>query len=88
MGRDREGSWQEVMRGRKETVDQVCRKYKEIKYQPIDYRRFHYSSEYNLMFCTSHKTGSITYILTTFAQILEGEGWTEEELQEGKGKNF
>ena len=65
-------------------VAQVCRKYKEIKLQPIDYSRFHYSSDYDLMFCTSPKTGSTSYFMTTFAQIMDGEDWTGEELPEGR----
>ena len=77
-------SWHDVQSKRKEMVAQVCRKYKEIKLQPFDYERFHYSSEYNLMFCTSPKAGSTTYFLTTFAQIIEGEDWTEEEIPEGQ----
>ena len=69
----REMSWQNVQSKRKEMVAQVCRKYKKIKLQPIDYSRFHYSSDYDLMFCTSPKTGSTSYFMTTFAQIMDGE---------------
>ena len=77
-------SWQDVQSKRKQMVAQVRRQYQKIKLQPIDYSRFHYSSDYDLMFCTSPKTGSTSYFMTTFAQIMDGEDWTGEELPEGR----
>ena len=55
MARGRGGAWLDIMRERKERVEEVCRKYKEIKYQNINYGRFRYSSDYNLMFCLNAK---------------------------------
>ena len=72
-------SWQEVQQERKGRIERVCKKYKELSLLPISHNRFQYSADYNLMFCVNAKVGGTSYSLTTFAQILEGEDWLDQD---------
>ena len=78
-------SWDQLQAERKAKVAEVCAKYNEKTSLPINYKRFFYSPQKDLMMCSTAKGGSTTFFLTTFAQILEGEDyWAVEEPLGGR----